>query len=68
MGIDVASVNKCLDTLRTGMAAQDAVRARYAALDAHAGDCLACGACEERCPFGVDVINRMHEAAEVFGK
>ncbi len=68
VGIDVASVNKCLDTLRTGMAAQDAVRARYAALDAHAGDCLACGACEERCPFGVDVINRMHEAAEVFGK
>lgn len=67
-GIDVALVNKYLDTLRTGTAAQDTVRKQYAALEAHAGDCLACGACEERCPFGVDVINRMHEAAELFGK
>lgn len=68
VGIDVAAVNRCLDMLRTGTAARDAVRAQYAALAAHAGDCLACGACEERCPFGVGVIERMREAAEAFGK
>ncbi|MBS7316154.1 MAG: aldo/keto reductase [Clostridiaceae bacterium] len=67
VGIDVAAVNRCLDTLRTGTDAQDTVRAQYAALEAHAGDCLACGACEERCPFGVGVIGRMREAAELFG-
>lgn len=67
-GIDVAAVNRCLDTLRTGSGTQDAVRAQYAALDAHAGDCLACGACEERCPFGVGVMERMRAAAEEFGK
>ncbi len=68
VGIDVAAVNRCLDMLRTGTASQDAVRAQYAALEAHAGDCLACGACEERCPFGVGVIERMREAAKAFGK
>ena len=67
VGIDVAAVNRCLDTLRTGTDAQDTVRAQYAALEAHAVDCLACGACEERCPFGVGVIGRMREAAELFG-
>ncbi len=68
VGIDVAAVNKCLDTLRTGTAAQDTARAQYAALDVHAGDCLGCGACEERCPFGVGVIERMREAEKAFGR
>ena len=29
--------------------------------------CIACGGCEERCPFGVKVTERMEKAAEVFG-
>ena len=29
--------------------------------------CPACGACEERCPFGVEVIQNMEKAAALFG-
>ena len=31
-------------------------------------DCIACGKCEERCPFAVPVRENMRGAAEVFGK
>ncbi|WP_341458319.1 4Fe-4S binding protein [Anaerotruncus colihominis] len=34
----------------------------------HASDCVACGACEKRCPFGVPVIENMKSATELFGK
>ena len=33
----------------------------------HGGECLSCGACEKRCPFGVPVIENMRRAAEIFG-
>ena len=56
-GIDIAKVNKALDSL-------DA--AQYAALDVKASACAQCGKCMERCPFGVDVIARMEQAAMVF--
>jgi len=56
-GIDIARVNRALDSL-------DA--AQYAALDVKASACMQCGACMGRCPFGVDVIGRMERAAEVF--
>ena len=29
--------------------------------------CIACGSCEQRCPFGVPVMENMRRAAEVFG-
>ncbi|MEG0146405.1 MAG: 4Fe-4S binding protein, partial [Clostridia bacterium] len=29
-------------------------------------DCIGCGACEKRCPFGVSVITRMKQAAQLF--
>ena len=67
-GIDVASVNRLYDALRTNAAPAELIQAQYASLDAHAGDCLACGVCEERCPFGVGVIERMRAATEAFGK
>jgi predicted aldo/keto reductase-like oxidoreductase len=31
-----------------------------------ASECVACGACVERCPFGVDIVERLAEAARVF--
>ena len=31
-------------------------------------DCIKCGGCEERCPFGVKVETRMEEAEAVFAK
>ena len=33
-----------------------------------AGECVACGACEKRCPFGVPAVENMKQAADMFGK
>jgi uncharacterized protein len=35
-------------------------------LPAPASACLECGDCEERCPFGISVIENMREAATMF--
>lgn len=67
-GIDVASVNKYFDLAVQQDAVPDTVRAHYAALAHHASECLACGACESRCPFHVGVIENMRKTAELFGK
>ena len=58
-GIDIARVNRALDNLDT---------AQYTALEVKASACVRCGACRERCPFGVDVMGRMEQAAEAFGQ
>jgi len=62
--INVAGVTRLLDEGRIGMTA--AVRESYAALDAKASVCVACGACEKRCPFGVRIIENMRSAAQLF--
>ena len=66
-GIDVASVTKFLNLSRAQGSVPETVREHYAALSAKAGDCIACGACEKRCPFGVKVIENMREAKRIFG-
>ena len=43
------------------------LEAAYAALPARALDCIQCGDCMDRCPFGVDVIQKMEGAAVLFG-
>lgn len=68
MGIDIASVNKFADLCIAQDMVPETVREHYAALHAHAGDCVACGACEPNCPFGVKIIEHMARAAEIFGK
>ncbi len=42
------------------------LRTAYNAHAATAADCIECGACSERCPFEVDVVERMRYAAELF--
>jgi predicted aldo/keto reductase-like oxidoreductase len=44
----------------------DLLREWYAALPTPASACVECGVCMERCPFGVDVIDKMREAAALF--
>ncbi len=68
-GIDIAAVNKYLDIalLDTGKV-PPSIRSHYDCLSAHGGDCIECGSCEKRCPFDVSVIEKMKEAAEIFGK
>jgi predicted aldo/keto reductase-like oxidoreductase len=46
----------------------DELQSYYAELKTKASDCTECGVCLERCPFDVDVIAKMREAAEIFEK
>lgn len=62
--IDIGQVNRLLDMAQEGKSA--ALDAAYSTLASKASDCTACGACVERCPFGVAVMARMAQAAEVF--
>ncbi len=66
-GIPIAKVNELLDKAEhDGMTAE--LQAQYDALPKHGGDCTHCGACMSRCPFGVDIPNRMDAAKAKFGK
>lgn len=67
VGIDIATVNKYYDLAVMQDAVPDSLREHYRALDATAADCTACRACEERCPFGVKIADKMERAAALFG-
>lgn len=62
--IDIGRVSRLLDV--AGDSPSPALWAEYAALPAKAAACTACGACAQRCPFGVPVIDRMRRAAGLF--
>lgn len=68
VGIDVAAVTKFLNLARAQGGVPETVREHYALLPHAAGECLSCGACEGRCPFGVGVAENMRLAAEIFGR
>lgn len=63
--INIGLVNKYYDLAKVGdkMAAS-----HYEKLSSHAEDCIQCGHCESRCPFGVLQPLRMKEIKEYFGK
>lgn len=65
-GIDIAMVNKLLDLAKMQPETPASLRAHYESLSANAADCIACGGCETRCPFGVPVVSRMQEAVAAF--
>jgi hypothetical protein len=64
--IDIGQTLRLLDLAEMGLT--PALRAAYAELPAPAGDCIECGACEERCPFDVPTVSRIAEAANIFGR
>ena len=68
VGIDVASVTKFLNLTKAQGMVLETVREHYAVLPHHAGECVACGACEKRCPFQVPVVENMRQTAQVFGR
>lgn len=66
--IDIAAVHRYLDIARLKpREIPHGVRHHYAALKNHASNCIECGSCENKCPFGVKVIGNMREAVELFG-
>ncbi len=66
--IDIAAVNKYLDLAVAQGFVPETVQNHYELLEHHAEECIACGACMRNCPFGTDVIRKMKQAAEVFGR
>ena len=64
--IDIASVTKFLNLAQAGEKIPETVREHYAVLEHHASECIKCGACEKRCPFGVAIRENMTKAQEVF--
>lgn len=67
-GIDVAGVTKFLNLAVAQGEVPETVREHYAALPHSASECIRCGACEKRCPFGVSIMENMNRAAAVFNK
>jgi len=66
--IDIAAVNKYLDIGRLDKDhVPPSVRSHYQGLNASGKDCIACGHCEARCPFGVEIIKNMAEAELLLG-
>lgn len=64
--IDIAMVNKLYDLALMQKEIPSTVKAHYTGLSANASDCISCRSCEERCPFGVPIAERMVKAAELF--
>lgn len=64
-GLDIGMINKYYDLARIG----DKLAAdHYVKLALHASDCIGCGHCDRRCPFGAIQSERMKEIAAYFGK
>ena len=66
--LDVASITKFLHLAAAQGQVPETVREHYGALEHHAGECVACGACEKRCPFQVPIVENMRRAKDIFGK
>ena len=66
-GIDIAMVNKLYDLAAAQPDVPASVLEHYRALDTTASACIGCRGCEDRCPFGVGVADRMARTAELFG-
>lgn len=66
-GIDIAAATKLTDIAaldEKNIPAQ--IREHYHALAHNASECIACGSCESKCPFGVKVIENMEKAVSLF--
>ena len=63
VSIDIAAVMKYFDIAQlTPDDVPPSIKAHYRNLPASGEDCVKCGACEKRCPFGVHIMDNMAEA------
>ncbi|WP_075559413.1 aldo/keto reductase [Parabacteroides timonensis] len=67
VGIDIASVNKFYNLTTAEDGVPETIREHYKLLSHHASECIACGACESRCPFDVRITESMKRATKRFG-
>lgn len=64
-GLDIGLINKYYDLAKLG---DVLAKEHYITLEKTAEDCIGCGHCNSRCPFGVQQAERMQEIKEYFGK
>lgn len=62
--LNVGLINKYYDL---SMAGDTMAKDHYKKLGQHASDCIACGHCDNRCPFQVKQSEKMKQIAEYFG-
>lgn len=66
--IDIASVNKYLDLAIAQGFIPETVQNHYDLLEHHASECIKCGRCIKNCPFVTNIIEKMEQAEQLFGK
>lgn len=66
VNIDIAQINKLLNSIDNDNSDVHVVFDKYLSLDVSASSCIQCGDCESRCPFDVHVIEMMEKAKKVF--
>ena len=64
--IPIAQVHRYLDLALAQGQVTETLRDHYQLLAHHAGECIACGQCMSRCPFEVDIIEKMKQAEKLF--
>jgi predicted aldo/keto reductase-like oxidoreductase len=64
--IDIGKTLSLRDRAQAGLT--DELRAAFGSLPVQPSECLECGDCTERCPFGVDVVPRMRQAARLLAR
>lgn len=64
--IKIPDVNKLLALAKAEGQVWETVQDHYDCLIHKAGECIGCHVCETRCPFGVDIVSSMKEAAALF--
>ena len=62
--IDIGLTTRLLKKAEREMTPE--VQASYDEMAAKASDCIQCGDCMDRCPFGADVISHMEQAVSMF--
>lgn len=67
VNLDIAMINKFYDLATMQPEVPATIQSHYELLDHKASECVACHACESRCPFGVPIAERMEKAAKLFG-
>lgn len=65
--IDIALVNKLFDLAKNQEEVPASIQEHYNNLKYNATECIACGECEERCPFNVHIVDVMLDAQDLFG-
>ena len=68
VNIDIAMVNKFYDLALQQPTVPESVKSHYEALGTTASACIGCRSCIRRCPFGVEIADRMLKTAKLFGR